>query len=686
MSGPFNPAVNGLLASCFGPASADITVAKGEGGKNSRIGAAAHTMGRHISLGDQIKDDPADPHSMEVIAHEWSHALAQGGSGQHALDRRGDPGEGAAQETGRLFRHYIEGGMRGPAPQLKPAQGGHAAIHRFEAGEHAHAVSNAAEIIAEAQANGHAKDVTVSDDVKRLMKHKLKLKNGLEVEPGDITAMMGDFYGAFDRDSHGREHFNCQKSFDEMQNGDPQEMARILQAIHRERDGVTKAIGEGGKPGGFVPTDPGELEKLTARRRTQTDAEGTTTGYSFLDLAQRNINHFNTRSDTGADNNLGAYEEFHKMALAAAQAGDRETASALEASAEHFLTDRFAGGHQFDKQRVMDSAHKGALGGNIVARILHNEHNEGGAAVQNAQGEHWTALGDGHWPEAANAENRYHTAKAVAGSYGELDTVLKGQRQSADVEQAGFQAKRAAPVWEQSQQDIDEATSRNLSWSDIAKKEVSEAPGAAGGAATRQWGKAQNFAGDKWDGAKHSVGQAYDQSKRKVGDTWDGAKQRAGEGYDWSKQKAGAAWDATKEVGSEAWDGTKALGQAGLELGQQAVGKARRTAADAWDGARTTAGEAWEGTRMVANDIGKGAQSTARAGWKAVEQTGTSLRDGVVDTAHSVEHGAQAVWSGARDLTGRGIHAAQGAAQSTWRGAKDGATAGWEWLQKKVGN
>lgn len=89
--GPFSPVVNGLLQACYGHLLDGITVAKGEGAKNRGMGAEAHTIGRHISLGDRVKEDPKDAQSMEIIGHEVAHALARGGSGQHVLDRKGDP-------------------------------------------------------------------------------------------------------------------------------------------------------------------------------------------------------------------------------------------------------------------------------------------------------------------------------------------------------------------------------------------------------------------------------------------------------------------------------------------------------------------------------------------------------------------------------------------------------------------
>lgn len=103
-AGPFNPQVNALLSQSFGQSLSDISVARGEGAKNRKISAEAHTIDRHISLGVHIKEDPSDAHSMEVIAHEVSHALARGGSGQHIINQAGDPGEHAAYDAGRQFK------------------------------------------------------------------------------------------------------------------------------------------------------------------------------------------------------------------------------------------------------------------------------------------------------------------------------------------------------------------------------------------------------------------------------------------------------------------------------------------------------------------------------------------------------------------------------------------------------
>src|SRR5262245_36609225 len=94
--GPFSGPVNALLTESFGRSMDEIVVERGQGSANRALGAKAHTIGSTISLGDDIREDTTDVSSMQVIAHEVSHALAGGGSGEKLLDGgRHDAGESA---------------------------------------------------------------------------------------------------------------------------------------------------------------------------------------------------------------------------------------------------------------------------------------------------------------------------------------------------------------------------------------------------------------------------------------------------------------------------------------------------------------------------------------------------------------------------------------------------------------
>jgi peptidoglycan hydrolase-like protein with peptidoglycan-binding domain len=128
--GPFGSGwLNDALGAAFGVDLGGLEASFGEGAQNEAIGAEAHTRGKKMSFG-AAKEDPSDPDAIETIAHETAHALAGGGSGQTAMDRPGDTGEHAADHAGKRFRQWAESDFKGPAPKLKPAKGGKAAVHR----------------------------------------------------------------------------------------------------------------------------------------------------------------------------------------------------------------------------------------------------------------------------------------------------------------------------------------------------------------------------------------------------------------------------------------------------------------------------------------------------------------------------------------------------------------------------
>lgn len=131
-SGPFKQPVNALLSRAFGQPIDGITVTKDRDHESHLMGATAFTKGNQIGLSSQIRQEVTDGQSMEVLAHEVAHALAPTTSPHSLLDRHGDPGEDAAYDAGRVFRHYVESGAHGPVPKLQPAHGGRALIHRHQ--------------------------------------------------------------------------------------------------------------------------------------------------------------------------------------------------------------------------------------------------------------------------------------------------------------------------------------------------------------------------------------------------------------------------------------------------------------------------------------------------------------------------------------------------------------------------
>lgn len=131
-SGPLGGPLDGALEACFGPAVRGLQAGFGERSANAEIGAVAHAAGRRLSFGEAVDPEGGDGLSLEVIGHEVAHALGAGGAPRTLLNQPGDPGEHQADQAGAAFRRYVEGGARGPAPQIAPARGGRAAIHRWE--------------------------------------------------------------------------------------------------------------------------------------------------------------------------------------------------------------------------------------------------------------------------------------------------------------------------------------------------------------------------------------------------------------------------------------------------------------------------------------------------------------------------------------------------------------------------
>lgn len=618
--GPFNPMVNSLLVACYGHMLDGITVAKGEGAKNRGMGAEAHTIDRHISLGDRVNDNPKDGQSMEIIGHEVAHALARGGSGLHVLDKKGDPGEHLAYDAGRQFRQFAERGGQGPAPQLKPAFGGLAAVHRFEGGEHKDAVDNAAQ---ELKGHGVAVDSKVADLLDE--KKKITLKNGVKVSPGDITAMMGDFYGAFN-EKDGK--FNPAKSYEAMQNANPDEMSAILEKIRAERTQI-KDIRNGTKKDAFKETSPGKLEDITKYRNKETK-DGVTTGYSMLELADRNKSHFSKQDESGTDNNMGAYNSFHAMALEQAKAGNMEEARALEASGMHYLTDRFAGGHQFDKDKVAKAFKDGHVGGNLpggdlmatgAIRIFHNAGNEQGVDVTNSKGESWHALGDSHWMnqvdpktgEDPNAKNRLQASRAVYDSFAELQAVADGKK-DPNMKPQDYAAKQDVPVFDQAKQTELEKQARETNRGSLATHLIK--PAADVLVPTIQRALVTNFGEDgktlvkNWD-------KAWDWTKESFG----GAASGIGQGIDWLKDTAGQAGTGIKNGLSAAGGFAKdTLREAGAGIGS-GLGKAGDfiggTASDAATGIKNGISKAgsWASETMGASKDGIGGGATSAWNW-----------------------------------------------------------------------
>jgi uncharacterized protein DUF4157 len=662
--GPFSRPVNALLGESFGESLDDISVERGQGETNRALNAKAHTIGRTISLGSDIREDPTDTASMRVIAHEVAHALAGGGSGRKLVDSgRHDAGESAAHAASDSFASFIAGGARGPAPRLSPAHGGEAMIHRYEAGEHADSVDHAAETL---KAGGGQVDQKTAD----MMSRPITLSNGVTVTQGQVTAMMGDFYGAYTKGKDGKEHFDPAASFNALDNADPKEMKALIAKIQNEQKDVTAA--KEGK-GTFEPTANSDFESITNDRHLKTDANGTTTGYTFMDLAQKNTNHFNSKDESGTDNNMGAYGALHAMAMQEAQKvaampdgpekdKAQQRALAMEASSQHFLTDRFSSGHQFDKQQMIDNNSGGALGstwGNVVSRVEHDRLNETPTMVEDGQGHRWNAMGDEHWADKDNAENRVHTAQTVMNSYGDVGAIMSGDKKASDFADPTAHAHETAPKWSDSINDRAQAQGKKDGLLEVVPKEI----GQVGLLPTMAWSGIKA----KWHSIEDTAGEAWDWTKDKASKGWDATKEGAGEAWDYTKDKAGKAWNATKEGAGEAWDWTKDKASKGWDATKKGAGAAwdatKKVGSAAVDTVSEGASAAWDATKGAAHEVSDTVSSGAAAAWGATKQAGTAIADG-----------AGAAWDATKQGAGEAWDATKGAASTVGNAASEGAS------------
>ena len=162
----------------------------------------------------------------------------------------------------------------------------------------------------------------------------------------------------------------------------------------------------------------------------------------YLTLAAENIGHFSNVPI--GQRNRDIWRRTHIQAIAAAQAGNANLAWGLNASADHFLTDSFSGGHiRVARARL----HASGKAGDVTSKALHDLDNEFGVLVTNDRGDApWIAYGDEHLGDRANARNRALALEAVQLSKQDIADAL-AQRGSSPAATATtvFAAERLIP-------------------------------------------------------------------------------------------------------------------------------------------------------------------------------------------------------------------------------------------------
>jgi|GEM_PF-2359042 len=142
------------------------------------------------------------------------------------------------------------------------------------------------------------------------------------------------------------------------------------------------------------------------------------TGGRYLELAKVNESHFsNVRP---GHSNRDTWRNMHVSAIEVARQGNANMAWGINATADHFLTDAFSGGHiRTPRATLMHSTL-----GNVKSKILHDLDNEYGVEVGNARGERWIAYGDDMLSDARNIQNRQLVVEAVQLSRQDISNAL----------------------------------------------------------------------------------------------------------------------------------------------------------------------------------------------------------------------------------------------------------------------
>jgi len=256
----------------------------------------------------------------------------------------------------------------------------------------------------------------------------LHLPNGLALTYGQVLALGGDFYGIVDRpiNEGATPADRLQRfiaAFDTLAAlpTSKVEATQILAIMQKEIDAVKQAIKDGKQP----------HEAYDALGDTLSEEWNKITGGGsfvsalfplgrYLKLAANNADHFGEWARQ-------AYIAGHTAALQTAAAAHAsrdelqlERAYAMNAFADHYLTDLFSSGHLRVPRKAMAAAVTPSDLGSLITRFMHDEDSKFGLKVRNGHGEQWRAFGDKRYFEATDTDNRNQVNHAVQDSVDEV--------------------------------------------------------------------------------------------------------------------------------------------------------------------------------------------------------------------------------------------------------------------------
>lgn len=261
---------------------------------------------------------------------------------------------------------------------------------------------------------------------------------------GQILALGGDFFGDPNQPVCTAQDPIAQfaKNFDTLAENKSEVAAILAVAITYEFEPLATAVYEKREPSGVYANLPTSIFHFVSDEdRAYDEATGGTAlkNGRYLNLAFRNFDHFGVDAIT-------CYKAGHTLAQQTAAAAARisdarerdyqlRRAYAINAFADHFLSDLFAAGHMRTPRRALFNSalnYVTRVAAGACAKQMHDEDNKFGLWVENAVGDKWVAYGDGRYRDTVNSASRVVLKKAVQQSMDDVWAAFENPQKAID--------------------------------------------------------------------------------------------------------------------------------------------------------------------------------------------------------------------------------------------------------------
>lgn len=264
------------------------------------------------------------------------------------------------------------------------------------------------------------------------------LPSGSQLTYGQVIALAGDFYGVVGApiSTAADPRIAFLAAFDSL-GGDWGQTLQILAIMAEEIRAVDDALAAGKDPSTAYAV-LGDSLSMHWNVLTGGDNVGDLPVEMgrYLQLAAENWDHFTHYA-------VAAYSAGHAVAMdhAASVPADAtpdevaarlQEAYALNAFADHFLTDLFSAGHLraprkelYDQVATPVPGFSGSMG-SLLVRCMHDEDSHNGLKVHNANGDAWVAYGDKRLLDKVGTDNRAMVVRAAQASADDVWTAHVG--------------------------------------------------------------------------------------------------------------------------------------------------------------------------------------------------------------------------------------------------------------------